>query len=50
MVCTIDEGIALSLTELASRFPIRAGPYCWIFQLLSDGGSRDTLSFVMGWT
>lgn len=41
--------IALSLGELASRYPTSAGPYYWTFQL-SSPKARTVLSFVNAWT
>ncbi|OAP57467.1 hypothetical protein AYL99_08205 [Fonsecaea erecta] len=47
-VLVLDECVALSLSELASRYPTSAGPYYWSFQLASKG--KTTLSFITGWT
>src|ERR1700722_18434214 len=33
MVLVVDECVALSLSELASRYPTSAGPYYWTFQI-----------------
>jgi amino acid transporter len=44
-----DRCIALSLGELASRYPTSAGPYYWTFQL-SSPRSRKILSFMNAWT
>ncbi|KAI0025928.1 amino acid transporter [Xylariomycetidae sp. FL0641] len=44
----IAASIALSLSELASRYPTSAGPYYWSFQLASPRWRRG-LSFVTGW-
>ncbi|KAI0484393.1 amino acid transporter [Xylariaceae sp. FL0804] len=45
VVLVLDECIALSLSELASRYPTSAGPYYWSFQLASrprnGSGSRS---------
>ena len=49
VVSILDECIALSLAELASRFPTSAGPYYWSFQLTNEGKTREVLSFVTGW-
>ncbi|KAH8682537.1 amino acid/polyamine transporter I [Xylariales sp. PMI_506] len=49
MVLFLDEAIALSLGELASRYPTSAGPYYWSFQLASPK-YRRVLSFITGWT
>ncbi|OTB01038.1 hypothetical protein M426DRAFT_224851 [Hypoxylon sp. CI-4A] len=45
----LGECIALSLGELASRYPTSAGPYYWSFQLASPK-YRTVLSFITGWT
>lgn len=49
VVTILDECIAMSLAELASRYPTSAGPYYWAFQLLPEGKTREILSFVTGW-
>ncbi|KAI1813041.1 amino acid transporter [Poronia punctata] len=49
MVLILDECIALSLSELASRYPTSAGPYYWSFQLASPK-YRTVLSFITGWS
>ncbi|KAH8156935.1 hypothetical protein CIB48_g11310 [Xylaria polymorpha] len=48
VVLILDECIALSLSELASRYPTSAGPYYWSFQLASPK-YRTLLSFITGW-
>ncbi|KAL1296731.1 hypothetical protein AAFC00_000201 [Neodothiora populina] len=48
IVLILDECIALSLAELASKFPTSAGPYYWTFQIAKRG--RTILSFINGWT
>ncbi|KAI1611195.1 amino acid/polyamine transporter I [Exophiala viscosa] len=48
VVLVLDECIALSLGELASKYPTSAGPYYWSFQLASKG--KIVLSFITGWT
>ncbi|KAK3938203.1 amino acid/polyamine transporter I [Diplogelasinospora grovesii] len=48
-IMIVDECIALSLGELASRYPTSAGPYYWSFQLASPK-VRTVLSFITGWT
>ncbi|KAI0402335.1 amino acid/polyamine transporter I [Xylaria palmicola] len=48
IVVILDEFIALSLCELASRYPTSAGPYYWSFQLASPR-YRKMLSFLTGW-
>ncbi|XXG97322.1 hypothetical protein Hte_003618 [Hypoxylon texense] len=49
VVLILSECIALSLSELASRYPTSAGPYYWSFQLASPR-FRTGLSFITGWT
>ncbi|KAI0384834.1 amino acid transporter [Hypomontagnella monticulosa] len=49
VVLILSECIALSLSELASRYPTSAGPYYWSFQLASPR-YRTLLSFITGWT
>ncbi len=48
LILVLDECVALSLGELASRYPTSAGPYYWSFQLASRG--KTALSFITGWT
>ena len=50
-VLVLAECVALSLSELASRYPTSAGPYYWSFQLLKHEGSKMgvAVSFVNGW-
>ncbi|KAK5112626.1 hypothetical protein LTR62_003941 [Meristemomyces frigidus] len=47
VVVVLDECVAVSLSELASKFPTSSGP--WTFQLLPVGRTRTVLSFVTGW-
>lgn len=47
MVLVLNECIALSLSELASRFPTSAGPYYWSFQVAKN--NKTLLSFITGW-
>lgn len=47
VVCVLDQCIALSLAELASRYPTSAGPYYWTFQI--SRGSKTTISFINAW-
>lgn len=47
VVCTLDQCIAMSLAELASRYPTSAGPYYWTFQVAR--GSKTTISFINAW-
>ncbi|KAK9417652.1 putative Amino acid/polyamine transporter I [Seiridium unicorne] len=49
MVLIVDECIAISLGELASRYPTSAGPYYWSFQVAGPR-YRTLLSFITGWT
>jgi amino acid transporter len=49
VILIVDECVALSLAELASRYPTSAGPYYWSFQL-ADPHWRTALSFITGWT
>ena len=52
MVLILDECIAVSLGELASRYPTSAGPYYWAFQLAKKANSAKTMtliSFITGW-
>ncbi|KAH8693042.1 putative amino acid permease [Talaromyces proteolyticus] len=48
VVCVLDECVALSLAELASRWPTSAGPYYWSFQIAPQK-AKTALSFVNGW-
>ncbi|RVX75136.1 hypothetical protein B0A52_01413 [Exophiala mesophila] len=48
VVLVLDECVALSLGELASKYPTSAGPYYWSFQLATRG--KTVLSFITGWT
>ncbi|KAL5363100.1 amino acid permease [Aspergillus floccosus] len=47
VVCILDECIALSLAELASRYPTSAGPYYWSFQIAQR--QKTLVSFINGW-
>ena len=47
VVLVLDECVALSLSELASRYPTSAGPYYWSFQIAKR--SKTVLSFITGW-
>ncbi|KPM45201.1 hypothetical protein AK830_g1420 [Neonectria ditissima] len=47
-VCMLSECVALSLAELASRYPTSAGPYYWAYQLASPK-TRTVFSFLTGW-
>ena len=48
VVLVLDECVALSLGELASKYPTSAGPYYWSFQVATKG--KTVLSFITGWT
>lgn len=47
VVCVMDQCVAMSLAELASRYPTSAGPYYWSFQLC--GKHEKLLSFITAW-
>lgn len=47
VVCLLDQCIAFSLAELASRYPTSAGPYYWTFQICR--GNKATISFINAW-
>ena len=47
VILVLDECIALSLSELASRYPTSAGPYYWSFQIAKK--NKVVLSFITGW-
>lgn len=47
VILVLDECVALSLSELASRYPTSAGPYYWTFQIAGKG--KTVLSFINGW-
>lgn len=47
-ILILDECVALSLSELASRYPTSAGPYYWSYQLAKEQ-HRTVLSFITGW-
>ncbi|KAL2837632.1 amino acid/polyamine transporter I [Aspergillus pseudoustus] len=47
VVCVLDQCVAMSLAELASRYPTSAGPYYWSFQLA--GKHAKLLSFITAW-
>ncbi|GME43512.1 putative amino acid protein [Neofusicoccum parvum] len=49
VVLVLDECVALSLSELASRYPTSAGPYYWTFQLAPQK-YKTLFSFINGWT
>jgi amino acid transporter len=47
VVLIVDECVALSLGEFASKYPTSAGPYYWSFQL-ANPNVRTVLSFITG--
>ncbi|KAK3318995.1 amino acid/polyamine transporter I [Apodospora peruviana] len=49
VVLILAQCVAMSLAELASRYPTSAGPYYWSFQL-APPEFRTLLSFITGWT
>lgn len=48
VILVLDECVALSLAELASKYPTSAGPYYWSFQVATKG--KTVMSFITGWT
>ncbi|PKS12479.1 hypothetical protein jhhlp_000685 [Lomentospora prolificans] len=48
VVICLGQCVALSISELASRYPTSAGPYYWSFQIASRG--KAVLSFITAWT
>ena len=48
VILVLDECVAVSLAELASRYPTSAGPYYWSFQIATRG--KTVLSYLTGWT
>ena len=49
MVSILGQTVAMSLAELASRYPTSAGPYYWAYRLGQEGRVQTTLAFVTGW-
>ncbi|KAJ1322905.1 choline transport protein [Microdochium nivale] len=51
VVMILDGCVAVSLAELASRWPTSAGMYYWTFQLASarPGSNPQLLSYMTGW-
>ncbi|MCO5562917.1 hypothetical protein L7F22_016553 [Adiantum nelumboides] len=47
VVCILDECVALSLAELASRWPTSAGPAYWSFQLAKT--NKTLAAYATGW-
>ena len=48
IILFLASSVAVSLAEIASRYPTSAGPYYWSYQL-ADGSDRTVLSFINGW-
>ena len=48
VVVLLGQCVALSLSELASRYPTSAGPYYWSYQIAKPQ-HRKVLSFITGW-
>ncbi|KAJ5555740.1 hypothetical protein N7535_008173 [Penicillium sp. DV-2018c] len=49
VVLALDTCVAVSLSELASRYPTSSGIYHWSFKLMKGTSSRQFVSFVTGW-
>ncbi|KAF9888175.1 hypothetical protein FE257_009170 [Aspergillus nanangensis] len=49
VVLILDGCVALSLAELASRYPTSSGVYYYSYQLSKSSRSRTLLSFITGW-
>lgn len=49
VVLVLDSCVAVSLSELASRYPTSSGVYHWSFRLLKSNKNRAFVSFVTGW-
>lgn len=47
VVASLAQCVALSVAELASRYPTSAGPYYWSFQIATK--AKVLVSFVTGW-
>jgi amino acid permease len=47
VVCILDECIALSLAELASRWPTSSGPSYWSYQLSKK--NKSLAAYATGW-
>lgn len=45
----LTEMTALSLGELASRYPTSGGPSYWAFQVAGRGSKATVLAYVTGW-
>ncbi|KAL5375907.1 hypothetical protein DPSP01_010900 [Paraphaeosphaeria sporulosa] len=50
VVLILDGAVAVSLAELASRYPTSSGVYYWSYRLCGQHKTmRKTLSFITGW-
>ena len=50
VVLVLDGAVAVSLAELASRYPTSSGVYYWSYRLCGKRkGMRKALSFITGW-
>ncbi|KAL4910838.1 hypothetical protein BDW74DRAFT_164607 [Aspergillus multicolor] len=47
IVTVLAECVAVSVAELASRYPTSAGPYYWSFQIATTG--KAVVSYITGW-
>jgi amino acid transporter len=47
IVCILDECVAISLAELASRWPTSAGPPYWSYQLSKK--NKSLAAYATGW-
>lgn len=48
VILFLASSVAVSLAEIASRYPTSAGPYYWSYQL-APAPNRTVLSFINGW-
>lgn len=48
IILFLASSVAVSLAEIASRYPTSAGPYYWSYQL-APAPNRTVLSFINGW-
>lgn len=50
-VLVLDTAVALSLAELASRYPTSSGVYYWSWRLCDENSNfKKLISFITGWT
>jgi amino acid transporter len=50
VVLVLSGAVAISLAELASRYPTSSGVYYWSYRLCGErGGMRKVISFLTGW-